>query len=266
MPGPSLERLLEVAVAAATEAGDAALRWFGADPPTESKSDGTPVTQADRDAERVVRRVIGAAFPDHGILGEEEGESPGAAGYRWIVDPVDGTRSFVHGVPLWGTLVAVERDGVPVVGVCRMPALGETVAAATGLGCTWNGRPARVSPTADLREATLLFTSPRAVRRAVPALARLEDAVKVVRGWSDCYAYCLVATGRAQIALDPGLRVWDCAPFLPILEEAGGRFTDWRGRASIHGRAALATNGRLHDAVLAYLADADPDLGAPRRP
>jgi histidinol-phosphatase len=253
MPAPTRERLLEVALAASEAAGKAAMRWFRADPPTGTKADGTLVTEADRDAERVLRSVIRTAFPDHGILGEEEGEVRGTAPYRWVLDPVDGTKSFVHGVPLWGTLVAVEHEGVPVVGVCRMPALGETVAAAKGLGCEFNGRPCRVSDVRELSKALLVLTSPRAARRRTPRYLALEDQVAFVRGWSDCYAYCLVATGRADVALDPAMNPWDCGPFATILEEAGGRFTDWRGAATIHGGDALASNGHLHQAALDVL-------------
>lgn len=219
----------------------------------ETKDDGTPVTRADRDAEEVLRRMIREQFPDHRILGEEQGETEGDSEYRWILDPVDGTKSFVHGVPLWGTLVGVEHRGVPIVGACRLPALGEIVMAGRGLGCTWNGRPARVSDAGSLSDATLVMTSPRGLRRDMPRYRELEDAVALVRGWSDCYAYCLVATGRAEIAIDSVMKPWDSAPFLPILEEAGGRFTDWSGRATIHGGNAIATNGLLHERVLAFV-------------
>lgn len=253
MTDPTPAQLLDVALAAADAAGAAAMRWFRAAPPTETKRDGTLVTAADRDAERALRATIRAAFPDHGILGEEEGEEAGSAPYRWILDPVDGTKSFVHGVPLWGTLVAVEREGVPVVGVCNMPALGETVAAAKGSGCTWNGRPCRVSTERELSRALLVFTSPRAARKRTANWLRLEDSVGFLRGWSDCYAYCLVATGRAEVAVDPAMNPWDSAPFATILEEAGGRFTDWRGVPTIHGGDAVASNGALHEEVLAIL-------------
>ena len=254
MTDPTPRRLLEVALAAADAAGAAAMRWFRDPPPTETKADGTPVTLADREAERVLRETILRAFPGHAILGEEDGETAGAAPYRWIVDPIDGTKSFVRGVPLWGTLVAVERDGEPIAGVCAMPALGETVAAARGEGCTWNGRPCRVSGTTRLADALLVCTSSRSGRRRTPQFPRLEDAVHLVRGWSDCWAYCLVATGRADLAADQVMKPWDCGPFVTILEEAGGRFTDWTGKRTIHGGDALASNGRVHDAALAILA------------
>lgn len=253
MTDPTPRRLLEVALAAADAAGTAAMRWFRDPPRTETKADGTPVTLADREAERILRETILRTFPDHAVLGEEDGESAGAAPYRWVLDPIDGTKSFVRGVPLWGTLVAVERDGEPVAGVCAMPALGETVAAARGAGCTWNGRPCRVSATERLADALLVCTSSRSARRRTADFVRLEDAVGTVRGWSDCWAYVLVATGRADLAADPTMKPWDCGPFVTILEEAGGRFTDWTGRRTIRGGDAVASNGRLHDAALAIL-------------
>lgn len=238
---------------AAERAGAAALARFSAGTAVETKADGTPVTAADRDAERILREAILGEFPDHAVEGEEHGTTAGTAPYRWVLDPVDGTRSFIHGVPLWGTLVAVEREGVPVAGVCRMPALRETVAAAAGEGCWWNGARCGVSRTPQLAHAMLVLTSPRAARRRTPAYEELERATGFVRGWSDCYAYCLVATGRADVALDPVMQPWDCGPFLVIVEEAGGRFTDWRGRRTIRGGDAVASNGILHDPVLAIL-------------
>lgn len=247
--------LLEVALAAARAGGDAAMRWFRRNPPTELKRDGTFVTAADREAELAIRATIGAAFPDHEILGEEHGSKPGT-GVRWIVDPIDGTESFVRGVPLWGVLVAAEQDGRIVAGVCHCPAAGETVHAARGLGARWNGAPCRVSGTSRLADALLAVTSPTWARARTPGWDRLESSVAKVRGWSDCYGYLLVVTGRAEIVVDAKMAVWDCGPFPVLFEEAGGRFTDWRGAARIDGGDAVATNGLLHDEVLALLATA----------
>lgn len=252
-PGPTPRRLLDVALAASEEAAARALRWFRDPPRTETKGDGTVVTAADRECESILRAAIRREFPDHAILGEEGTDEPGAAPYRWILDPIDGTESFVRGVPLWGMLVAVEAHGEPVVGVCRMPAIGETVAAARGEGCAWNGWPCRVSDVADLSRACAAVTSPRANRRRTAHYLELEESVMRVRGWSDCYAYVLVATGRVDLAVDPVMKPWDCGPFVTILEEAGGRFTDWSGRRTIHGGDAVASNGLLHDAALAVL-------------
>jgi histidinol phosphatase-like enzyme (inositol monophosphatase family) len=245
--------LLEVAVAAAQAGGERTLAHFNVGTAVDWKADGSPVTAADREAEAVMRRIIAAAFPAHAILGEEEGETPGAADTRWIIDPLDGTRTFVRGVPLYGTLVGVEVAGEPVVGVIHLPALGETVAAARGLGCTWNGRPCRVSAVDRLDRALVVVTEERAARARSGAWDRLVARSELQRTWADCYGYALVATGRAEVALDPIMNVWDCAALLPVVEEAGGRFTDWSGRRTIRGGEAVATNAALHAEVLRLL-------------
>ena len=250
-----LRELLAIALEAAHEGGRRTLAYFNAGAGVESKADGTPVTVADREAEATMRRIIARAFPDHGILGEEGGETAGSAPYRWIIDPLDGTRTFVRGVPLFGTLVGVEARGDPVVGVIHLPALGETIAAARGEGCTWNGRSCRVSGVDRLADALLVVTDERSARARSGAYDRLAARTELQRTWADCYGYALVATGRAEIALDPVMNVWDCAALLPVVEEAGGRFTDWQGRRTIHGGEAVATNGVLHAEVLALLGD-----------
>ncbi|HJQ83577.1 MAG TPA: histidinol-phosphatase [Candidatus Binatia bacterium] len=255
MSEPALRDLLAVAVDAAREGGRRTLAWFNAGATVEWKADGTPVTRADREAEAAMRAVIGRAFPSHGILGEEDGESAGAAPYRWIIDPLDGTRSFVRGVPLYGTLVGIEAAGEPVVGVIHLPALGETIAAARGEGCTWNGRPCRVSTVNRLEKSLVAVTEERSARARSAAYERLASRTAMQRTWGDCYGYALVATGRAEVALDPAMNVWDCAALLPVVEEAGGRFTTWRGERTIHGGDAVATNGVLHAEVLGLLAE-----------
>ncbi len=258
MPEPRLRALLAVAVEAARAGGQRTLAYFNAGTAVEWKSDGSPLTAADREAEALMRRTIGAAFPDHGILGEEEGEKTGAAPFRWIIDPLDGTRTFVRGVPLYGTLVGVEAHGEPVVGVIYLPALDEMIAAAHGEGCTWNGRPCRVSAVDRLDRSLVVVTDERTARVRSGAYARLAAESELQRTWADCYGYALVATGRAEVALDPIMNVWDCAALLPVIEEAGGRFTDWRGRRTIHGGEAVATNGTLHAEVLKLLAEPAP--------
>ena len=253
MSEPGLSDLLDVATEAARAGGRSTLAFFNASTAVEWKADGTPLTAADREAEAVMRRIIAGAFPTHGILGEEEGETPGTAPYRWIVDPLDGTRTFVRGVPLYGTLVGVEVRDEPVVGALYLPALDEMIAAARGEGCTWNGRPCRVSATARLDQSLLVVTDERAARARSGAYERLAARTQLQRTWADCYGYALVATGRAEVALDPVMNVWDCAALLPIVEEAGGRFTDWQGRRTIWSGEAVATNGALHAEVLALL-------------
>ena len=239
-----LKELLEFAVELGRGAGDITLEYFRKKPETSTKDDGSYVTIADREAEKYLRRQIAERFPDDGCMGEEEGESIGRSGRRWIVDPIDGTFAFVHGVPFYGVLIALEVDGESIVGVVNMPALGELVSAAKGLGCFLNGEPATVSETAGLKDALLLSTDFAA------STERLRARAKTSRTWGDCYGYVLVATGRADVMLDPVMNLWDCAPLLPIMEEAGGTFTDWRGVRTIDGGNSIATNGRLFDEVM----------------
>jgi histidinol-phosphatase len=247
-----LKELLEFSVVLARGAGDITLNYFRKQPETSTKSDGSYVTIADREAEAYLRGQINERFPEDGIVGEEEGETEGRSGRRWILDPIDGTFAFVHGVPFYGVLIALEIDGEMSVGVINMPALGEIVSAAQGCGCFLNGEPARVSTTAKLEEALLLCTDFRAAAyhgfgRAVDFLQR---TAKTSRTWGDCYGYVLVATGRADVMLDPVMNLWDCAPLLPIMEEAGGTFTDWRGVRTVDGGNAIATNKLLFDEVM----------------
>ena len=251
-----LKELLDFAVELGRGAGDITLQYFRKKPETSTKDDGSYVTIADRQAEKYLRRQIAERFPDDGFLGEEEGESTGRSGRRWIVDPIDGTFAFVHGVPLYGVLIALEVDEEPVAGVVNIPALGELVSAAKGLGCFLNGEPAKVSATADLKDALLLSTDFAACARHGfgPAAERLQARAKTSRTWGDCYGYVLLATGRADVMLDPVMNLWDCAPFLPIMEEAGGTFTDWRGVRTISGGNSIATNGLLFDEVMGVIA------------
>jgi histidinol phosphatase-like enzyme (inositol monophosphatase family) len=223
----------------------------------ELKADRSPVTVADRGAERLIREAIARRFPTHAIVGEEFGDDRRDASHRWFVDPIDGTRSFVHGVPLFGVLLGLQVDGEMLVGVCHLPALGDTIAAARGCGCTWNGRAAHVTKTFTLTEATIVYSDSRLLARRLGAgWDALQQASLLQRGWGDCYGHCLVATGRADVMLDPVMNPWDCAALVPILQESGGRFTDWQGRPRIDGGDAVSTNGHLHDDVLRALAGA----------
>jgi histidinol phosphatase-like enzyme (inositol monophosphatase family) len=247
-----LQELLDFAVMLARGAGDITLKYFRKQPETSTKSDGSYVTIADREAESYLRRHITERFPGDGILGEEEGELEGRSGRRWILDPIDGTFAFVHGVPFYGVLIALEIENEMSVGVINIPALGEIVSAATGCGCFFNGEPARVSTTARLEEALLLCTDFRAADRYGfgPAKEHLQRRAKASRTWGDCYGYVLVATGRADVMLDPVMNLWDCAPLLPIVEEAGGTFTNWHGIRKVDGGNSIATNGLLFEEVM----------------
>jgi len=251
----SRDRILEFMTEAesfAREAGEVTLRWFGAGVQADSKADGTPVTIADRESEKLLRQRIEERFPGHGILGEEYGETGEGADVRWILDPIDGTRSFIHGVPLYGVLIGIELEGEPVVGVAHFPALRETVVAARGFGARYNGNPCAVSATEDLGDALLLTTDATAA-----ATGRLRDGWRALRGrvalsrtWGDAYGHMLVATGRADVMVDPELSAWDAAPLLTIVTEAGGRFTSTEGRETIHGGSGVSSNGVLHADVL----------------
>jgi histidinol phosphatase-like enzyme (inositol monophosphatase family) len=226
---------------------------------TEFKGDGTEVTEADRATERWIRQALQERFPDDGILGEEAGERASRSGRRWIVDPIDGTRSFCSGVPLYGMLLALEVEGTTTLGCCHFPELEETIVAARGAGAWWNGRRARVSACDDLGAARLVsagweYWRDRGTEPMRRGAVRLADAVRFARTWGDCFGYALVATGRAEILADPiSGALWDLAPMLPILEEAGGRFTTFRGEPVTAWSTALASNGRLHEAAARLL-------------
>lgn len=250
-----LRGLLDFGVEVAREAGEITLRYFRKEFETKVKANQTLVTQADLEAESLLRRRIAEKFPSDAILGEEEGESAGSTGRRWILDPIDGTYSFVHGVPFYGVLVGLEIEGEPTLGVIHLPALGETIYAAKGLGCYLNGERAAVSRTSTLEESLVLATDFGSCEREGfgPAAAELQRRARARRTWGDCYGYALVATGRAEVMLDPVMSVWDCAALLPVLEEAGGTFTDWGGRRTIHAGNALATNGLLFDEVMSII-------------
>src|SRR5712692_2821012 len=246
---------MEFAVEIAGHAGAITYRHFKGSFVAERKADNSFVTVADREAEKYLRASIEKAFPDDAILGEEEGEKPGRSNRRWILDPVDGTYSFVHGVPLYGVLIGLEVDDEEVLGVVSLPALDELVYAARGIGCFWNDVPARASSTESLCDALLLATDFGACEQYGfgQAAESLQRQVHARRTWGDAYGHVLVATGRADIMLDPIMNVWDCAALLPILEEAGGTFRDWQGQRTIHGGNAISTNGALFEPVMAAI-------------
>ena len=238
---------LEAVTDVARIAGDTALRHFRRGVTVEWKSDGSPVTVADREAEQAARAWIGRRYPDHGILGEEQGETGEGSAFRWIVDPIDGTKTFVRGVPLWGTLVAIARGETVVAGAAYFPAVGEMIAAAPGAGCWSNGAQCRVSAVATLADATVLTTDERFrhTPQHVDGWRALSAKSAVARSWGDCYGYLLVATGRAEVMLDGIVGPWDTAALYPIITEAGGVFTDWGGRPTAFGGSAIATNTAL---------------------
>jgi histidinol-phosphatase len=253
VPAPPVDRaLLDFAVDVAREAGESTLLWFQArDLAVDSKADGTPVTAADRRAERLVRERVAARYPDDGVLGEEEPETAGASGRRWIVDPIDGTKAFTRGVPLYSTLLALEDGHGPAVGVIVLPALGQAVYAGRGLGAWWDGEPARVSSVAGLDGAYLSSSS--YTHWPEDDLLAVKRAGCELRTWGDGYGYALVATGRVDAMVDHVVEVYDVAAMPVILAEAGGRFTSLAGVDGPGGGSGLATNGALHDDLLALL-------------
>lgn len=252
MPADVLDRL-NLAKSAALEAGEITLRHFRAGVRVEIKEDKSPVTVADREAEQHLRQRIRAAFPDDAIVGEEFGEQHGQSGYRWILDPIDGTKSFIYGVPLYGTLIGIEFDSRSIVGVIGAPATGELVWAAQGNGAWYQrgDQPATrvyVSKCAHLSDALILTSELEgyAIMGRPDVLHALPAACRMIRTWGDAYGYMLVATGRADGMLDPRMHEWDAAAIQPILEEAGGVFTDWTGAATFRGGNGVAANGEIH--------------------
>jgi histidinol-phosphatase len=245
--------VLEIAVDIARRAGQLTLQWFQSSSLTiERKRDGTPVTQADRAAESFIRDELRRRFPDDSIIGEEFADHAGSSDRTWYVDPIDGTKAFSHGVPLYSNLLALFDNSGSAVGVINIPALDEVVYAARGLGCFHNAKPCRVSET-DTLDGAYVSTSglgnwPR------PALAQLLDGPCTVRTWGDGYGYLLVATGRIDAMVDPEVKPYDIAPMSVIMREAGGRFSDLTGVDRADGGSGIATNGRIHDALLQVLA------------
>jgi histidinol phosphatase-like enzyme (inositol monophosphatase family) len=254
-----IAKRLELAITAGKEAGRLTLRYFQQDNlQVERKSDASPVTIADRSAEQLFRERIAAAFSTDGILGEEFGTSAGSSGFTWILDPIDGTKSFISGVPLYGTMVGIEHEGVALAGLVFIPGLNEGVYASAGQGA-WHFRGdeaptrCRVSQKKSLADGLFLTSQVDsfAKRGAAAAYEALEKTAYITRTWGDCYGYLLVATGRAELMVDPIMNVWDAAAVQPIIEEAGGQFTDWQGAPTIHSGEAIATNSLIHPEILA---------------
>jgi len=245
----------ELAVTVAKEAGRLALQYFDADVAVEWKKDQSPVTVADRAAEDWLRKRLLGAFPNDGFLGEEFGDTPGTSGYRWIIDPIDGTRNFVRGIPLWATLIGLEYKEEQIVGVADLPALSQTYRALRGDGAFRNDRRIHVSKVSDLSQAVMFYSSLSWFIKAgrQEAFLELVKRVQRQRGFGDFYGFLLVAQGSGELMMEHGVHVWDVAAIKPMVEEAGGQFTDWNGRATIHRPDVLASNGLLHQQTLDIL-------------
>jgi histidinol-phosphatase len=249
---PVDQETLDVAVAVLRAAGDLTLRWFrSADLAVEQKGDGTPVTAADRAAERFVREQIAEQFPGDGVLGEEEAPTPSTTGRRWIVDPIDGTKAFTCGVPLYSNLLALEDGHGIAVGVINLPALGETVWAGRGLGAWTEEGRASVNGQTSLEGAFVMSSGVDDWRPG--QLSALAAAGAHLRTWGDGYGYALVATGRVAAMVDPVVSPYDVGPMPVVLDEAGGRFTDLAGRSTIESGNGVASNGLVHDDLLRLL-------------
>ncbi len=250
----ALQTYLDFAIETAWQAGQLTLGYFQTGIRPDFKPNDSPVTIADQEAEQLIRARIENCYPKHAIVGEEYGTSEHTAdcSHRWFIDPIDGTRAFVRGVPLYSVLIGLEIEGVCQVGVAHFPALGEMIAAATGQGCWWNGRRAQVSKVKHLKDGLVVHYDAATFEEfdRKPAWERLKKVAGHRAGWSDAYGYLLVATGRAELMLDPIMSSWDCAPFPPILQEAGGYFGDWSGNVTIYGNEAIGTTETLLPEVL----------------
>lgn len=259
MNTPEIDSRLRLAVDLARRGGQLTLPLFRSRAIAyDCKGDGSPVTEADLACERFLRAEIESAFPDDAIIGEEYEQRQGASGYAWVLDPIDGTASFVRGVPLYGTLVAVMHGGRSVAGAIYLPAIDELVYAGRDLGAWYEspgaGRlPARVSSTPDAKNALLCLSPADYFRKAgtLDAMSAMAAGFGSTRGWGDCFGHLLVATGRADASVDPLVSIWDVAPAQVIIEEAGGRYSDWSGRSDIHSPHCLVSNGVVHEALLA---------------
>jgi histidinol-phosphatase len=238
---------LDVVAELATLTGNVALSRYRKGIAVDLKRDASPVTEADRAAERFARDWIARRFPEHGVTGEEFGDTNPSARFRWFIDPIDGTRTFVAGVPLWGTLIALCEGESVIAGAAAYPAAGESVAAAIGEGCWSNGSRCAVSTTTTLDRAVVLTTDERfsATPHRREGWQKLAAAAATARTWGDCYGYLLVATGRADVMVDGIMMPWDAAPFLPIITEAGGVFVDYSGRTTAFGDGTIASNAAL---------------------
>lgn len=246
----------EVAVEATKAGGKKALSHFGGNLAAEWKpttdawktSDASPVTVADRETEALLREQLSARFPDDGFLGEEFGDQPGTSGYRWIMDPIDGTRNYFRGIPIWGTLVGLEFMGEVIAGFVEIPALGESYRAMRGEGAFYNDQRIAVSKVGRLADATMLYTALSWFMRdnRMEAFGEFMRGTQAQRGFGDVYGFMLVARGAADVMLEYGVHAWDVAAILPIVEEAGGKYTNYDGGQDIYKPDVLVTNGVLH--------------------
>ena len=254
---PESETLLQAVAEAARLGGRRALERAKGMVSFESKHDGSPVTAVDREVETLLREWVMTRFPDDGILGEEFPEHRPGAARRWIIDPIDGTHSFMRGVPLWGCMVAVARGEEVIAGAINCAAAGDLVCAARNEGCWWNDTRCSVSDVRSLSEATILTTDEKffKTKADVDAWHRLAAKARTVRGWSDCYGYVLLATGRVDAVVDGAMSPWDAAAPYAIVTGAGGTYTDFAGRDTAFGGNVVATNAGIARELRAAFAE-----------
>ena len=242
----------DAALDAAQKAGQFALGYFDQGIAVEWKSDQSPVTMADRGAEDMLRKALLGKFPNDGFLGEEFGDTPGSSGYRWIIDPIDGTRSFVRGIPIWATMIGLEFKGELIAGVVYIPALNQVFRALRGDGAYRDDRKIRVSDVKTLDKAHVYYSSISWFKKAGRdrQFLQLVNLTERQRGFGDFYGFMMVAQGSGEIMIEHGVHAWDVAAIAPIIEEAGGKLTAWDGKLDIDKPDVLATNGHLHDEAL----------------
>jgi histidinol-phosphatase len=250
-----MDPVLDTAIAAAKAAGEIARRYFRTNLTVETKADRTPVTQADRECEAKIVEILSTRFPGQGFLGEEFGERSGRTNARWIIDPIDGTKNFIRGIPFFTTLIALEEEGEITTGVMYAPAINDLLYARKGQGAFANGHQVHVSAVTDLCEAMLIHGGLKdlKVRSCWPPFLRLVDATSRQRGFGDALGHGMVICGRAEVALEPEIKPWDVAATKIIVTEAGGRFSDFAGVPSIYSGSAVISNGRVHDEVVRIL-------------
>jgi histidinol phosphatase-like enzyme (inositol monophosphatase family) len=250
-----MDDILSAAIDAAKAAGDIALHYFRSNLTVETKADRTPVTRADRECESRIVEILSTRFPDIGFLGEEHGERLGTRNARWIVDPIDGTKNFIRGIPFFATLIALEEDGEVTAGVMYAPAINDLLYARTGQGAFANGNRVQVSDVSVLDHAMLIHGGLKdlKVRSCWPAFLRLVDGTARQRGFGDALGHSVVICGQAEVVLEPEIKPWDVAASKVIVTEAGGRFSDFAGSSSIYTGSAVISNGLVHQAVLDIL-------------
>ncbi len=248
----NLQPYLDFATSLAYRAGKITLGYFNTGVRVDLKENNDPVTIADHEAEKFICAEIEREFPSHAVIGEEFGEnSSKGSSFRWTIDPIDGTKSFIRSVPLYGVLIGLEIDGVIQVGAAYYPPLDEMLCAADGLGCWWNGRRARVSNVSEISQACVVSSDfQRLGEKDAVLVEQFASRKALLRTWGDAYGYLLVATGRAEVCLDPYMDVWDTGPFPAIFKEAGGYFGSWSGEEGHTHGESLAVNAALKPEVL----------------